>query len=457
VTGAVTLRRAVEADLDLIERAERAERAYMVDVEPASLAAWTAALDRNRALWRACLERTTVLELDGRPAGFVMWTPDRSAALLVTVQVLPPARRRGLGRRLLRAVARDVAAAGRPELRLGVHRDNPARGIYPAAGFEPAGEDGDYLLYRGAPAVISRVPGMVSVDPPTPAPATAPLDPASVGRGYRAVELLHGHVYFAPEPDEQFVAAGLRPGRMCYFAGRAAAMGAVGAGVVTATFYNFSPAVVARFFPRAWTLAAPDEVVAARLRGARAALERLLGGPEAAAAPEVAELAGLLREACTALTPEGRALYAGHADQPWPDEPVQALWHGATLLREYRGDGHIAVLQRYGLSGLEALISNVLLGRGLPAAVMQANRGWTDEEWAAGTARLADRGLVADGSLTDAGRGLRADLEAATDELSTAPWLHLGPERTARVIELGKRLSRTLVANGAYPEGLTGG
>ena len=229
---------------------------------------------------------------------------------------------------------------------------------------------------------------MVSADQPAP----------DVARAHRAVEPLHNHVYFSPEQDEYLTAVGLRPGRMCYFAGRAAAMGAVGPGTVTATFANFAPALVARHVPRAWTLAAPEQVLAARLDGARASLTRLLGGADAAAAPEVAELAGLLREACTALTPEGRPLYAAHADQPWPEEPVLSLWHGATLLREHRGDGHIACLLRSGMSGLESLVTHTLTGRGFTEAAAKATRGWSDEEWAAAEGGLAERGLVANGA-----------------------------------------------------------
>ena len=288
---------------------------------------------------------------------------------------------------------------------------------------------------------------MVSVDQPAPQ-EPAPRDTA---RAHRAVEPLHNHVYFSPEQDEYLTAVGLRPGRMCYFAGRAAAMGAVGPGTVVATFANFAPALVARHVPRAWTLASPEQVLAARLDGARASLTRLLGGADAAAAPEVAELADLLREACSALTPEGRPLYAAHADRPWPEEPVPALWHGATLLREHRGDGHVACLLRSGMTGLESLVTHTLTGRGFTAAAARATRGWSEEEWAAACARLAERGLVADGALTDAGLALRAEVEAGTDALSAAPWVHLGPERTARVVELGRALSGRLVANGAYP------
>src|SRR3954464_14224267 len=302
---------------------------------------------------------------------------------------------------------------------------------------------------------------MVSADHPA-------LDRQVVARAHRAVEPLHNHLYFAPEQDEYLTAVGLRPGRMCYFAGRAAPMGAVGPGVVAATFYNFSPSLIARHIPRAWTLATPERVVAARFDAARAplprppapavagpgaSLARLLGA-EVAGSAEVAELAGLLREACSVLTPEGRPLYAGHADLPWPEEPLLALWHGATLLREHRGDGHIAVLLQAALSGLDALITHTATGRGFTEEAAKATRGWREEEWAAGCASLADRGLLDDAGLTAEGEELRVRVEAATDALAAAPWEHLGAERTARVVELGKGLSRRLVAGGAFGAGI---
>jgi hypothetical protein len=198
-------------------------------------------------------------------------------------------------------------------------------------------------------------------------------------------------------------------------------------------------------------------VIAARFAAARASLTRLLGGPEAAAAPEIAELAGLLREACAALTPEGRPLYAGHADLPWPEEPLLQLWHGASLLREYRGDGHLAALVHAGLNGIEALITHTATGRGFRESAAKALRGWSEEEWAAACAALAGRGLLDDAGLTAEGQQLRAHLEVQTDALSADPWLLLGPERTARVVELAKGLTRRVVANGAFPRDLFAG
>jgi hypothetical protein len=288
---------------------------------------------------------------------------------------------------------------------------------------------------------------MVSVDHPT-------LDLRLVARTHRRLEPLHSHVYFAPETDEHLTAVGIRPGRMVYFAGRAAAMGAVGPGVVTATFSNFAPAIVARHIPRAWTLAAPEQVLTARSAAARASLTRLLADPPA---EDVQELAVLLREACSVLTPEGRPLYAGHADVPWPDEPVLQVWHGVTLLREHRGDGHVLSLLQHGLTGLEALVTHTLTGRGFTQAAAQATRGWSDEEWAAAVAGLTDRGLVAEGALTEDGVALRAAVEQQTDELSAAPFVHLGAERTERVADLGGRLAQRLVENGAYPAGVFAG
>lgn len=275
---------------------------------------------------------------------------------------------------------------------------------------------------------------------------------ALAGRAFRATNSLHSMVYFAPEAEEEFTAIGLRPGSMPYFASRSAPMGAVSGGVTAATFYNFSPAMVARHIPRAWTLATPADVLAARLRVVDRALRRLLA--DAVTSDEVVELGALAREASTALTPEGRPLYAGHADLEWPDEPHLVMWHAITLLREYRGDGHIAALVASGLSGIDALITHCATGRGMTMQAAQRLRGWTDEQWSQALNGLKLRGLLSDEQLTAAGAALRDQVENDTDRMDVAAWEHLGEERTVRLIELGKSLSRTITANGAYPPGV---
>src|SRR3984957_2926181 len=266
-----------------------------------------------------------------------------------------------------------------------------------------------------------------------------------------ATNALHSLIYFAPETEQQLTVVGLKPGRMCYFAGRAAPMGAVSGGVVTATFYNFSPGLVARCVPQAWNLARPDAVVSARFSAADAALTRLLG-PEIIASPDMVTLAGLTREAATACRPEGRPLYAGHADLDWPEVPHLVMWHALSLLREYRGDGHICALLGTGLSGLEALVTHTATGQGFVREFAQASRGWSDEEWKGAAGALGARGLLAaDGALTPAGGALRGRVEEETDRLDSDPWQHLGDEGTEEVVRIGKAMTRTVMKAGAFP------
>jgi hypothetical protein len=268
---------------------------------------------------------------------------------------------------------------------------------------------------------------------------------------HAATNSLHSMIYFVPETEQQLTGTGLKPGRMCYFAGRSAAMGAVGSGVVTATFYNFHPGLVAHCIPAAWELASPDAVLAARLAAADQALRRLLG-PEVIGSAEVRRLATLTREAAVAGRPEGRPLYAAHADLAWPDEPHLVLWHALTLLREHRGDGHVWALGVGRLSGLEALVTHTATGRGFTPELARRSRGYQPEEWDAAVAGLVSRGLLAgDGTLTGAGQALRAQVEDETDRLAAPPWQRLGEERTAEVVRMGKELTRIVVAAEVFP------
>ncbi|MGR8010692.1 SCO6745 family protein [Streptomyces hypolithicus] len=273
-------------------------------------------------------------------------------------------------------------------------------------------------------------------------------------RCHGALNPLHSLIYFAPEAETEFTAVGLESGRMTYFAGRAAAMGPVGAGVVAATFYNFSPSLVARHIPRAWDLASPAAVLSARLDAVDGVLRRLLG-EDIADDPDVreaAKLAGTAVEACAAA---GRPLYAAHADLPVPGRPHLALWHGITLLREYRGDGHLTALSAAGLDGLEALVSHTATGKGFTPEFARQSRGWTDPQWDAAQERLRDRGLLdAEGGLTTAGGDLRREVEELTDRLAVAPYAHLGESGVERLTEIGNRLTGTALANGAFPPGV---
>jgi hypothetical protein len=270
-------------------------------------------------------------------------------------------------------------------------------------------------------------------------------DPALARDVWRRLEPIHAVTYFAPEALGAFSAAGYKGFWMGYFAGRAAPLGAVGPDVVQALFYNFAPSRVAKALPVAWTFAGPDAALETRRAGARAALERALGDLD------VAEAAELTATAARSAPVDGRALYAANAALAWPTDPLDVLWHAATLLREHRGDGHVAVLTALGLRGREC---NVLqeAGGNVARQMIEQARDYAESEWSAVLVDLADRGLVtADGALTDAGRALRQELEDRTDAIALSAYDALDDASLARLIELLTPIARAVIAAGDIP------
>lgn len=281
--------------------------------------------------------------------------------------------------------------------------------------------------------------------------------PARAGRRcHNVVNPLHSTVYFSPDFTAELAAIGIEDAGAAYFAGRSAALGRVGPGAVAATFYNFNYELIAKALPAVWDIASPDAVLAARLRAVDATLRRLLG-EEALASDAMAEAARLALRATEACTRHARPLYAAHADLPVPQEPHLAYWHAATLLREHRGDAHVAALLDAGLDPVEALVSHTATGKGMAPKWILSTRGWTRQDWDEATERLRERGLVgADGELTEAGVSLRKDLELATDRMDAAPYEHLGAAGVERLTELATGFVSTALTAGAFPADLVG-
>ncbi|MDF6042904.1 hypothetical protein LRD69_12195 [Streptomyces sp. JH14] len=271
---------------------------------------------------------------------------------------------------------------------------------------------------------------------------------------WHLLEPLHAVLYYAPEVFEEAAALGYRTDERwpSYFAWRAAPLGAVGAERVADTFYSFSPQMVREHVPAAWSVASPGAVLAARARAVDRAYRALLG--EQAAGPEIAEAAALARRVAEAADATGRPLAEANAALPWPDEPHSALWHAATVLREHRGDGHIAALAEAGLDPVESLVSFAGIGAARPEVF--ASRGWSGKEWDAARERLAGRGLLEeDGTATEAGRALRAEVERRTDERAAAPWRALGEGERERLVELLGPLWVAALGSGLLPSETT--
>jgi hypothetical protein len=258
-------------------------------------------------------------------------------------------------------------------------------------------------------------------------------------------EPVHAVTYFAPEGRAAFEQVGLRGFWRGYFAGRAAPLGPAGAAVVTASFFNFAPAFVARAIPAVWELITPEEALRVRLGGADAALRVLLAGRE----DEAATAADLLWRAVGELDFSGRVLAAANAALPVPGGWAR-LWQAATLLREHRGDGHFAALAAADIDGCQAVALRSCLD--LRREDLQPVRGWTDEQWDDALAGLADRGWVGpDGQLTSAGRAAHDAVEEATDQAASRPWARLGADATAELAAVLTPLAKVCAAAFPYP------
>jgi hypothetical protein len=143
---------------------------------------------------------------------------------------------------------------------------------------------------------------------------------------------------------------------------------------------------------------------------------------------------------------EGRPLAAAHADVAWPSAPHLVLWHAQSILREYRGDGHIAQLVVRRLSGLEALVTHAAAGE-VSERILRSTRGWSEEAWDGAVDALRLRGWLEQGDelrLTPLGKAERQALEDGTDILAAAPYAVLGEERCAELRTLTRPWSRTL-------------
>ena len=259
-------------------------------------------------------------------------------------------------------------------------------------------------------------------------------------------EPVHAIVYFHPRSADAWANAGLRGFWRGYFATRAAPLGAVGPGPVTATFFNFAPSMVSQALPEVWSMATPEAAIEARLAGARDALLEVLG--EEADRPAIAAGATTLRAAVDTMPTAGRALFAANAALPWPDPPLLALWHGLTLVREHRGDGHNAVLTAAGIDGCAGHALATAVG-GTPRDVTQPARGWTDDEWAGAVGRLAADGFVDDeGVATEDGRSRHAAIERRTDELAIEPWSAVDDDALEDLVTTLARLAGRIAATG---------
>jgi hypothetical protein len=270
--------------------------------------------------------------------------------------------------------------------------------------------------------------------------------PSLARRFFDRFEPVHAVTYFAPEARTALDGLGFRGFWMGYFAARSAPFGVVPTEVVTAAFYNFAPERVAKALPAAWEIASPSDALRVRQDSALAALRRYgVTDDDAGTAAELAE------KAARSAPLDGRPLFAANVALDWPDEPVARLWHAVTLLREQRGDGHVAVLSTLGVSGRESNVLHAAAGR-VPQEMIMRSRDYDEERWGHYRDRLARRGLLdGDGALTDAGQDLKQRVEEITDRLALSALDALDDDEVERLFQALTPITRKVVAAGDVP------
>jgi hypothetical protein len=257
------------------------------------------------------------------------------------------------------------------------------------------------------------------------------------------VEPIAASVYFSPEAHKGYEALGLDYFEG-YFCSRSACLGRVPWSVVAAAFGAFKPAVVEAAVTSGWNKTGPEELLAARLTGATAQLTRLLGEPTGA----TERATEILRELTDGIDPSGRALFAGLSVLPWPDTPWGGLWRAADLVREHRGDGHIAAWIPHTDSTEITVLTE--LAWGIPPRSYVFTRGWSTDDVDAAYERLEARGLVKGEELTNTGRALRKEIEDETNRAEREVVERLG-DRADELFGLLQPWTDAIVAGGGYP------
>jgi hypothetical protein len=271
------------------------------------------------------------------------------------------------------------------------------------------------------------------------------------------LEPVAAQVYFSPECHVAYAELGFSPSPgttsggvqlpdgPAYFTSRGSVMGQVSGPVVAAAFGVFNPDAVVPSVEFGWGKVDAPTICAARTRGAVAQLERVLGPiPEG-----LAKATALLEKAVAPLRPEGKPLYAGLSGLGLPGEPLSDAWRLADMLREYRGDAHIAAWTSAGLDATEiGLLTEPYWG--IPLRTYVRTRAWSDEQLDAAEGRLVERGLLADGALTNEGRALRESIEAATDAQCTPMLDALGDHGLEELIGQLAPWGKSIRAAGGY-------
>lgn len=281
---------------------------------------------------------------------------------------------------------------------------------------------------------------------PSPPDTVAPpivRDGGPARRLRDAIEPIAMHAVWCARTNERLAEAFGLEFLGAYVWGRASALGDAAPGVVAAAFAVFEPSFLTAVLTDARAKASWSDLVAARDAATAESLRELLGGEP------VHDVIDVLRRGIDAADPAGRPLFAGLAGREWPSDEYGQLWRACDILREHRGDSHVAACVAAGLDAVEMnILTEVWLG--MPLYAYSASRVWSPDALGAATDRLRSRGLLDGDVLTPAGQRFRDGIEAATDQAQSRVVTTIGAELHDAVTRL-EALSSKLIDGGAFP------
>lgn len=279
----------------------------------------------------------------------------------------------------------------------------------------------------------------IAANTPTPYPVTH----ARPARRLRdACEPLAMHAVWSRMTNERLTALGL-DFFTGYVWGRAASLGEPPAALVVATFAAFEPGLLTGIYEEARRRVKREDLFAARDEATVASLQHILGNEDVTFAVTT------LRRGLAALDGIGRPLFAGLQSLPWLDAPLGQLWRACDMVREHRGDSHVAASITAGFSPVAMNILTELY-IGMPLGSYTATRGWSPEIIHATVDQLQTEGLIADGMLTAKGFRVREEIESHTDAMEQPLIDAIGDDLTELVAQLN-RWSAACIAAGAFP------
>ncbi len=278
---------------------------------------------------------------------------------------------------------------------------------------------------------------------PLAEPIPAPAVPLTTARRLRdALEPIATQGWWSRASSDRLVALGLGffDG---YVWGRAASLGAPAPAVVVATFGVFEPGLLTAVYEQGVAAASRDDVLAARAAGAAESLAAIVSERDAAA------VADPLLAVMDGLDGVGRPLFSALRALPLPETAHGRLWRAAELVREHRGDGHLAAAA---VSGFDAVMLNVLteLWLGYRLGEYSGTRGFSADRLDAALAMLEGRGWAAGPALTADGIAIRTALEGATDASQTALIQRLGAD-IEKITAGAVAISERILDAGAFP------